>query len=228
MTDARRYDADASRNAIIDAAARLFIEKGFDGASMSQLAKAAGVTKSLIHHHFGSKESLWDAVKVGLFAGYHEMQMAMLREGTPSEELLRQSIEGYFTFLRRNPMAVRLKSWLMLEEADDAHCEEMNLELMSLGVQRIREGQGPGGYIRPDIPAEFILVTFLSIVDGWFRSREPNVAALRASGRMRADQRLEDFDGEYLDVAIRIFFEGVRPPGRSQASEHGSGGRTTH
>jgi TetR/AcrR family transcriptional regulator, cholesterol catabolism regulator len=39
-------------------AARLFVEKGFDGASMSDLAKAVGVTKAGLYHFVESKEEL--------------------------------------------------------------------------------------------------------------------------------------------------------------------------
>lgn len=48
---------------IIAGALRVFTEKGFLGASMSQIAKAAQVNQSLIYHHFESKEDLWVHVK---------------------------------------------------------------------------------------------------------------------------------------------------------------------
>ncbi|MBC8072705.1 MAG: helix-turn-helix transcriptional regulator, partial [Deltaproteobacteria bacterium] len=60
---ARRHDPEASRAAILDAAEATFVEKGFAGASMSEIAERSSVTKSLIHHHFGSKEALWSEVK---------------------------------------------------------------------------------------------------------------------------------------------------------------------
>jgi len=43
---------------ILDAAARLFGKDGFQGASMTAVAKAAGVSKGLLHYHFKSKEHL--------------------------------------------------------------------------------------------------------------------------------------------------------------------------
>jgi AcrR family transcriptional regulator len=49
---------DRQRAAILDAAARLFAEKGFRGASMAQLARACGVSKALLYHYYRDKEQL--------------------------------------------------------------------------------------------------------------------------------------------------------------------------
>jgi AcrR family transcriptional regulator len=42
----------------LDAAAQLFGAQGFEGASMNAVARAAGVSKGLLHYHFESKEHL--------------------------------------------------------------------------------------------------------------------------------------------------------------------------
>ncbi len=47
-----------TRGRIRDEAAALFREKGFYGTSMSDLAKAVGITKSSLYHHFPSKQAL--------------------------------------------------------------------------------------------------------------------------------------------------------------------------
>jgi len=50
-----------ARARIRDAALRLFAERGIDGASIRDIAKAAGVSGGLVRHHFGSKEGLREA-----------------------------------------------------------------------------------------------------------------------------------------------------------------------
>jgi TetR/AcrR family transcriptional regulator, regulator of cefoperazone and chloramphenicol sensitivity len=50
-----------ARARIRDAALRLFAERGVDGATIRDIAKAAGVSGGLVRHHFGSKEALRDA-----------------------------------------------------------------------------------------------------------------------------------------------------------------------
>lgn len=48
-----------TRAAILDAAERLFAARGFDGTSIRDIGKEAGVQSSLVNHHWGSKEELF-------------------------------------------------------------------------------------------------------------------------------------------------------------------------
>jgi AcrR family transcriptional regulator len=60
-----RQQEDASSKAlqkILRAAELEFAEKGFDGAGMKALAQRAGVSQSLLHYHFGSKDQLYSDV----------------------------------------------------------------------------------------------------------------------------------------------------------------------
>jgi AcrR family transcriptional regulator len=50
-----------ARARIRDAALRLFAERGMDGATIRDIARAAGVSGGLVRHHFGSKEALREA-----------------------------------------------------------------------------------------------------------------------------------------------------------------------
>lgn len=57
---------------ILDAAARIFGREGFQGASMSAVARAAGVSKGLLHYHFESKEHLLIEAQRATFRQIHE------------------------------------------------------------------------------------------------------------------------------------------------------------
>jgi AcrR family transcriptional regulator len=54
-----RGTADDRRAAILDVAARLFLERGFDGAGMHAIARAAGVGKATLYQHFAGKSELF-------------------------------------------------------------------------------------------------------------------------------------------------------------------------
>lgn len=56
---------------ILDAAARIFGRDGFQGASMSAVARAAGVSKGLLHYHFDSKEHLLIEAQRATFREIH-------------------------------------------------------------------------------------------------------------------------------------------------------------
>jgi AcrR family transcriptional regulator len=57
----RRPGRQDTREAILSAARTAFAEKGFDGASIRQIAGAAGVDPALVHHYFGTKDQLFVA-----------------------------------------------------------------------------------------------------------------------------------------------------------------------
>jgi AcrR family transcriptional regulator len=64
-------DAD-NRSRLLHAAADVFAEFGFEGASLRAIAEAAGVSFQLIAYYFGSKEELWVATVDYLFERYLE------------------------------------------------------------------------------------------------------------------------------------------------------------
>ncbi|MFT6758317.1 MAG: TetR/AcrR family transcriptional repressor of mexJK operon [Chitinophagales bacterium] len=56
-----RSKSQVKRNAIIAAAAELFMEQGFDPTTMDDIAKFADVSKQTVYSHFQSKEALFGA-----------------------------------------------------------------------------------------------------------------------------------------------------------------------
>ena len=55
----RRHDAQASRQALLEAADALFDERGYDGATVRDIGERAGVDAALIARYFGGKEGLY-------------------------------------------------------------------------------------------------------------------------------------------------------------------------
>ncbi|MDY7092985.1 MAG: TetR/AcrR family transcriptional regulator [Acidobacteriota bacterium] len=199
---AAKRDPEATRAAILQAAEEEFLQKGFADTSTSAIARGAGVTKSLIHHHFGSKEKLWNEVKVRRFAQYAEAQIRMTETSSPDADLLRRSMKLYFKFLQDNPEVVRLMAWMYLEGDDE--CTDIDRKVLLAGAEKIREGQ-ENGSLRNDIDPRYILVLFVSLGKQWFQSHE------RLCSALNFDQPMEQTDAEYLEAMEKIFFEGVLP-----------------
>lgn len=55
-------EADIRKKEILDAAATLFAEKGYDNTSTTDLLEAVGIAKGTLYHHFKSKEAIMDAL----------------------------------------------------------------------------------------------------------------------------------------------------------------------
>lgn len=59
-------DAQSTKNQILLVAGELFCEFGYERVSLRNISERAGVSHSLIRHHFGSKEMIWYAVSDAL------------------------------------------------------------------------------------------------------------------------------------------------------------------
>jgi len=62
-----RQQAEANKARMVEAAAALFREKGFDGVSVADLMRAAGLTHGGFYNHFGSKDDLEAAACAHVF-----------------------------------------------------------------------------------------------------------------------------------------------------------------
>jgi len=71
----------AKRRQIMEGARQVFLSAGFDGASMNDIARAAGVSKGTLYAYFDSKDDLFRAIIRGEFAQAAERICAFRREG---------------------------------------------------------------------------------------------------------------------------------------------------
>ncbi|MBX6420982.1 MAG: TetR/AcrR family transcriptional regulator [Sinobacteraceae bacterium] len=84
---------------LLDVALRLFIRRGYQGTSIGDLARAAGVTRPIIYHHFGSKDGIYLAC---LRQARQDLERRMMVAGSRGQglaERLRNGIEAYFAFV---------------------------------------------------------------------------------------------------------------------------------
>ena len=58
----RIRNSERTRRRILEAASREFAARGYDGTRIVEVARRAGVSKQLVHHHYAGKEALFQAV----------------------------------------------------------------------------------------------------------------------------------------------------------------------
>jgi AcrR family transcriptional regulator len=84
-THRKPYDAEA----LLDVAVRVFNERGYDGTSMEDVARAAGITKASIYYHVSGKEDLLErGIRRGLDALFGVLEEPRACNG-PAEDRLR-------------------------------------------------------------------------------------------------------------------------------------------
>ncbi len=78
----RQDRSQATREAILDAARALFMDEGYDCASVSDICARAGVSKGAFYHHFETKQALFLQLMEDWLAGI-DRQLQSLRAGSP-------------------------------------------------------------------------------------------------------------------------------------------------
>lgn len=92
-----------TEQAILQAAEKLFLEKGFAMTSTTEIAKAAGCNQALVHYYFRTKEKLFEGVFESKIRLFSSIFFQISKEDIPFEEKLKRKIEAHFDVLRANP-----------------------------------------------------------------------------------------------------------------------------
>ena len=111
MPRPKNADAAATRQRILSAAARLLADHGPDGASVREIAAAAGVSAATVHHYFGTKEALVAAAGDDVWTGMHSVEKALANAIERDDDLptlVAKSVRVAFAWARENVDANRL------------------------------------------------------------------------------------------------------------------------
>ncbi|MEM7045198.1 MAG: TetR/AcrR family transcriptional regulator [Pseudomonadota bacterium] len=95
------------RDAIVEAATRLFLDSGYDAVSMDAIAEAAKVSKRTVYSHFSNKQTLFGAVMQMMCQRFNRMDPeGDVPTGLPEEVLMEVGID--FVTLITSPEAIAL------------------------------------------------------------------------------------------------------------------------
>ncbi|WP_418449987.1 TetR/AcrR family transcriptional regulator [Alistipes sp.] len=95
--------AQKREQAILEAAEREFLKKGFDGARTTSIAAAAGVTHAMLHYYFRTKEQLFERILDEKMRMMGQSVLAAFGDARlPLPERLRNGIERHFDFIAAN------------------------------------------------------------------------------------------------------------------------------
>jgi TetR/AcrR family transcriptional regulator len=219
-SNSRSRSAAATRGAILDAAERLFAEKGFAATSIRDVAEASGASKALVHHHFGNKDDLYLAVKETVVKRYKAAQSPQLSADVDPAQFVIQGMRVLFDFYRENPTLVRLGTWTQLEgETARWPSDE---ELWEMILERMRNAQQQG-VIRRDIHPAFLLTMAGALAYNWWQFKASRKHLLRYFPN---GEKLDDL---YLEHMLEVFLHGVAGPElpRDDGAGEPSGGEET-
>lgn len=98
---------------ILQTAEQLFLEKGFEGTSTTEIAKRVGCNQALVHYYFRTKQNLFSTIFekkfLTLYNGFMDMEAL---ENRPFNDKVRFFIETHFDLISKDP---RLPSLVLNE-----------------------------------------------------------------------------------------------------------------
>ncbi|MEN6438234.1 MAG: TetR/AcrR family transcriptional regulator [Syntrophobacter sp.] len=194
-TKTRGRDPDTTRCSALDAAQRLFAEKGFAGSSMREIAAVSGVSQPLIYYHFGSKEGLYSAVKERLMK---EGLRAILPGGSDSLETAPGAIElirTTYNFVSGNEDLMRLVAWAHLERENTPWPGEAEFTLAAANhIQR----RLSDSVLRKSVDPLIATIMIEALIFFWSANRRYYASIF--------DEPLEKITERYLDQIADLFF----------------------
>jgi AcrR family transcriptional regulator len=140
------------RDEIVEEATRLFAERGYEGASMADLAERVGLRKASLFHHFASKDVLYAAVLERLIPPVSEaIARALMTEGSFGDRLDALS-DAITQVLHGQPFTARL---LVREAMDWGPVMRDKLagtvqEVLRAADQFAKAGQAAGVFVEID------------------------------------------------------------------------------
>lgn len=115
----RAVQKEETREAVLDAALKLFAERGFEGASIRDIAERAAISHAVIRQHFGAKHELWRAAVEQMFSRFQaEMDPDSWGADKPLEERLEAFLRNYVIYCARHPEHVRIMMHESLGESE--------------------------------------------------------------------------------------------------------------
>jgi TetR/AcrR family transcriptional regulator, cholesterol catabolism regulator len=91
-----------TRDDILDAAAQVFRQKGFHGASMADIAESVQLQKASLYHHVSSKQEILLALLDRALEMLFEQIDVVAKQPLPADEKLRQMVQVYLRLLAEN------------------------------------------------------------------------------------------------------------------------------
>jgi AcrR family transcriptional regulator len=195
---------NAKRRQILDGARQVFLAHGFDGASMGEIAKVAGVSKGTLYVYFDSKERLFEALTVEEKQGLAEVLFRLDADDPDVRAVLTRLGHSY---LRRMGLPEHISSVRMVIGAAE--------KFPRLGQTFYEAGPCQGvarlkAYLDRQVEAERLSIEDTEVAAQHFLD-------LSVSGLLRrqlfaaGDPPTEDEIRTNVENAIRVFFAAYGP-----------------
>ncbi len=199
----------ASRDALLDAAASLFGEKGVAATTTAQIAARAGVTAAMVHYHFKGRDALLDALveeRLGPLMAFVWAPVKPDDEAVPMVQgLVQRLLEGPGSQSWLPPLWVRevLSEGGQLRGRVLARLPVAKIEAVSAVIAKAQKR----GEVNPDLDPRLFILSILGLT----------MLPLATAGLWKRLPGARDLDARAIARhATALLTAGLRPPRRSR------------
>jgi AcrR family transcriptional regulator len=125
-TPRRRLSAEQRRELIEQAATEMFAERGYNGASIDEIARRAGISPPVLYDHFSSKQELHRALLERHYADLREVWRTNLVGEDPPERRTARAFDAWFAYVESHPYAWRM---LFRDDSGDPDVEAIRRDV---------------------------------------------------------------------------------------------------
>ncbi len=180
---------------IINAAIELFAEKGFEGSSIRDLAKRAGVNVAMVNYYFGSKENLFQSM-VEFKAGFMRGKLdEIVSDNSLSEiEKIDSIIESYVSRLLSQPYFHRvIHQELLMSNKETLHKSIINIFAKNTNTIKSIIEKGIRKKVFKKVDPELTMATLIGTINQVMLSKTMCLMLIKKG---------DDFD-PYTDAAFK-------------------------
>jgi len=210
-------DRQQKSERILEAAIRVFSDKGFKAAALEQVARQAGTAKGTLYLYFRDKQELYFKAVLRVFDEVHaHIEASAARETTPVDKL-RAIARSQLEYFAQNRAAMRLMAGLLaprlagLRKRLFSALQERRRE-GSEALTRIMDEARRQGQVRGDIDTRFLVLSYVGALAqaGQELMMQAGGQAL-ACGPQEPHAPSADDAAVRADVIMKILMEGIGP-----------------
>lgn len=178
---------------VLETATRLFTERGYDAASVRDLAAELAMRPSSLYHHFPGKQHILFAICVGMQTDFNAALMPIFRRGKAPVQTLRDAIREQirFSLARKGEVLVSIRERRSLPPDLRRQVNQLRREYRDAIVAVIEEGRRQRLFKVAD--AKLAAMALLDMISGLFQWFQP-----------RDDADRERITRIYVDAALAL------------------------
>jgi len=202
----------ARRKEIVRAARAVFAEKGFEHATLEEIAERAEFGKGTVYNYFDSKETLFTAAMMDLFDDATRIGRAVCDPKVPAREVLAEYMRQTVAYFQANFDFCRMlmQEWVRPElEGRTCPMDELHARVQAVAepLAQFMKAAMRRKEIRRADPM-VLAKMFIGMVHDYYIM---NLAPPRPAGDI----------GTQVEMVVSVFFDGIAvPAGRSRTSLH--------